>query len=494
MMESVVAGDIDEVERIVLIQDEAEREVRIHQKINAIIEGYKNSKEDYASFSFMMKRFGILRDELYQMLKKIKEDNGGSRFVEWELDRAWDKNQVKTVVEIFEHHHLQPGAMNRLGQARFWNIFVTDTKKEEEKNTVSDIFAEVLIEKIEQGARFSQAFQEDLRMWFQTIKAVHRDVRMDLLIAILNNPGAMDRNTQREALSNLGLYGRYMMRQLKDIINEYGTDVGKILNVIRILDYLHHKKQQSGFKNSAEEAEIILKEIESSTDNYFVKTKVAQLLTPPLENYQNRQRRDFLNEIWVNLMHPRHFHDIFSIPSLTHRKALDPSVLYTMDIIDPHMFSDEEVDVIFQRLRNIGSSYYYFVEHHDRAQRFEEEDLRKKYDIIPLAAINHYQQDRITQQSCYSRISRSYGAIYDLDGCIDSFFLLDPSTEQDARTSEEYVDSIKNIDSGTVQESFLADLSDKTHFHPISPKRVSIVEMLEREGFDRIEVYLPKFT
>ena len=51
----------------------------------------------------------------------------------------------------------------------------------------------------------------------------------------------MDRNTQREALSNLGLYGRYMMRQLKDIINEYGTDVGKILNVIRILDYLHVK-------------------------------------------------------------------------------------------------------------------------------------------------------------------------------------------------------------------------------------------------------------
>lgn len=454
----VMESDILRLQEIALIQDGQERQKQVHQRIGEIIEDYEKVK-GYASFNLMMKRFQILHYGLPEVKERLETQNIKSDFGTEEIDRAWNEEQMDAVLDIFEKQHY--GAEEKYGQARyFWRSFITSRKKGREQNTVSDILAKSLTEKIERGDKLSSALQEEMRMWFQQIHMVDSDIRLNFLVAILNNPGAVDSYTRSEAIGNIGLGGEDVIDQLKKSLEINSQDTGKMLSTIRILTHLWDKINQTGFDDTAREAKKLLAKIREDSDNYFIKAKTEQVLTPPLENYSISEKRDFLRGDWKNLMDPKYFHKAISEPLSARHDLADSSEVYYMDITDPQLFSDEEVDQIFRKYRSLAGSYYYWNEFINRTSRFEEGHLRKEYDIIPLTAQGEYYQEKITREACYSRINNSYGVIYTLDGNVDSFFHLNPATEQEVQKEREKLGTISQRGLGVFISRFKEGLEN----------------------------------
>jgi hypothetical protein len=433
---TVMGHDIDELEKIALVKNKKERIGQIHQRIGEIIGEYGNGNKDYAHFDLMMKRFEILHYGLFQVEGRLKLRNIESEIEGGEIDRAWSKEQMDVILDIFEEQHRGWEEDDHGRTHYFWQAFTTSEKKEKEQNTVSDIFAKSLTERIERGNKFSSALQDELRGWFQNIQMVDADIRLDFLVAILNNPGVMHGHTRSEAINNLGLYGKAIIKQLEKNIEVSNQDAGKTLNAIRILNHLRHKGGQAGFDDSASEAKKVLMKIKDGAKNYFIQAKAEQVLTPPLEDYSISEKRAFLKGDWGNLMDPQYFYEAISEPLSARYGLSDPSEIYRMDISNPRMFSDKEVDLIFRRYRSLAGGYYRWNEYINRTSRFEEKHLRQNYNIVPLAAQGEYYQEKITREACYNRVSKNYGAIHTLDGNVDSFFRLDSETEWEAQEEE----------------------------------------------------------
>lgn len=371
-MNEMVKTELEVYNEISKKESEKERREEINKHIDEILEEFKKSEKEEKDFEIMMIKIQTL------------DING--KLYKADIDRSWNQEQVDYLIEVFEENEKKSELSDESGNyfPKLFSLFCTGRKKGKEENTISELAARSLTERIENGGVLSNPLQDEIKMWCQNIHMIDKNARIDLLTAALNNSGKIY-DSYDSLLSNLGLYGKNFVRELKDLFEENKTDPNKVLRIIEILDFLGREKYQTGFEKSGEEAEKILDEIYSEYDNFFIKTKIEQVL-----NYNKEERIK-------------------------------------------------------------------------RNSHYDERYLRKNYDIVPYMAEGVYNRKEVIAASCYSRVSSKYGALYNYDGTVDSVFELDEEIENEEK-------AVQN-----------------------KSKKLSISEILEKEGFEKEDMGEEKY-
>ncbi len=435
--EMVFRRDEESIEKIIGIAQKSKQKSAINSHIAQILEDFKASQKTKEDFDQMMKRLVVIK-----MNGAVYSKEGGEEREEhvgeylFNADRAWSQEQVDEIIEFFEQFEpekMPEGGFNDYHEHYFWEMFTTSNKKGKEQTTISDLVAKYLAKRIDRGGKVPEPLQAEVRGWCQNIQMIDSDVRLDFLSAILNNPGKVSGHTVSEAIGHMGLYGPGFIRQLEGNLEKNKKNIGKALKVITILNHLRHLGDQTGFEDSGDEAFKLLEEVREGANNYFIKTKAAQVLRRPLEDYTVKEKRLFLKGDWRNIMRPEHFYDTIA-PVLGES---DPYEIMDIDPTDESILMDEEIEDIFERYGYVADSYYYWNEREQMKDRHEDDDLRKSYNIIPSSAENEYYKDKITRESCYTRVNNKYGAIYTSGGQVDSFFQLDAESEKQAQEERE---------------------------------------------------------
>lgn len=271
---TIMEGELEIYNEISKKESEKERREKINGHIDKILEEFKKSKGEEKDFKMMMIKIQVL--DINGKLDKA------------DTDRSWNQEQVDDLIKIFEENEkgseLPDGSRDYF--PKLYSLFYTGCKKEREENTISELAARSLAERMENGGIISNPLQEEIKMWCQDIQMIDKDARIDLLAAALNNPGKIY-DSYDLLLSNLGLYGKNFIRQLKGSFEKNKADSNKTLRIIEILNFLRNKKYQIGFEKSGEEAEKILDEIYNENDNFFIKTKIEQVLS-----YNRKERTE----------------------------------------------------------------------------------------------------------------------------------------------------------------------------------------------------------
>lgn len=215
-----------------------------------------------SSFNIVIEKIITLQEELI--------DNGDGDL----LDRSWTVDQVELIVDA-----LQGLDDNQDGLDPFnINMLLSTSKKEKkETETVSDILAKVLIKEIKYGEGISHTLERQIGPWLQDIQMIDSDIRLELILAMLNNPGKVPIKIRQEALLSLGLYGSALPQELEQSFDNNPEDAGKLLKIIEILNQIILYGNYTGFEEAAEEAERILNRIGAETNIYFIKKRIEQL-------------------------------------------------------------------------------------------------------------------------------------------------------------------------------------------------------------------------
>ncbi|MCK5476181.1 MAG: hypothetical protein KAI71_06410 [Candidatus Pacebacteria bacterium] len=268
----IVDNELETFDEILKIENENERREKINKHISQLLEEFEESEKTKKDFKIVMAKIQMLG-----INDKLDKDD---------VDRSWNQEQMDKLIKIFEKNE---EGVNAPGEFRdyfpkLYSLLTTGYKKEKGEDTVSELTANTIIKRIENGGMLSAPLQSEIRMWCQNIQMIDKDVRTDLLTSALNNPGKLDESTSYEVLASLGLYGRNFIRQLKDLFKENKNNSNKILRIIEVLNFLRNKKYEVGFEGSGEEAEKILDEIYNENDNFFIKTRIEQVL-----NYDRRE-------------------------------------------------------------------------------------------------------------------------------------------------------------------------------------------------------------
>ena len=451
----LIATDELSLKNIANISSDKEQKRAINEYIGKILDDYKHGEKTKDEFEMMMKRLQLMSYVQLDIsnVSNGKEENKISRYL-YNKDRSWSQKQVDDILQLFEKSRSEknsddPDDVDYFGDNYFWTVFTTHSKNKKEQQTVSEHMARYLARRIENGGPLPEALQEEIRGWSQNIQMVDSGVRLDFISAILNNPGKVSSHTAHEAMAFMGLYGPELIKQLNDNLEANKDDIGKALKVISVLNFLSNKREQPGFGDSGGAALKSLDEAKNKTKNYFIKSKIDQVLKKPLDDYTFKEKRLFLQSDWRNIVSPHYFYDTIKpiLGRIDHYSA--PNI----DPTDEDMLSDSEVDKIFNRYRIFAPEFYYWVDKGRLKRRYDNESLRHDYDITPIVAKQEYHKQEIISESCYSRLNNKYGAIYTPDGYVDSFFKLDPVCEEN---SEEE----RKMD-GTIAEEHLEFFVDK---------------------------------
>ncbi|MEK9135165.1 MAG: hypothetical protein AAB451_02600 [Patescibacteria group bacterium] len=234
--------------------DKQKREI-FNQKIEESMGEFDRGEKTAEDFHLMV-------DKIYF----LKEDG-------FNLNRAWSQDQVDKLIDLFEKYGEDK---NIYDPFFFSSIFTTNNKEKREKNTVSELAAKSLTKRLEDGQKLSPILQEQIRIWFQHIQMIDRDVMLDLVFAMLDNPGKVYKQTISEAIGCMGLYGG-VVGDLREAARENSGDISKSIKIIRILDELKYKQDEVGFEETGIQAENILRELKKRNNNFFIKVKIDEL-------------------------------------------------------------------------------------------------------------------------------------------------------------------------------------------------------------------------
>lgn len=166
--------------------------------------------------------------------------------------------------------------------------------------------------------------------------------------------------------------------------------------------------------NLTEEQKIELREMRDAHNLFFLRAKIDEILTPPLEYWTTEDKRLFLKNNWTNISIHKDITEGLSLPS----QEIEPE--------SPEDLNDKEALFIFQKYREKIPEFFAWQEKLDRKLKYDNWQIRDNYNIkadpeAPYAENEEY---------IYARASKNYGVIYELNGVIRSFFKLNPKREE----------------------------------------------------------------
>lgn len=243
--------------------------------------------------------------ELIFELRKL-DTNCDIKGDSFDFDRAWSQEQVDKIVDILSSY-LDNNLDNTLGKENkfripvirsfdlghfFYEVFTTKNKTKNDREefkgrTIADLFAKSLINRLESEKNISGEFQEAIANWAQNIHMVDKDILLDLLLTISRHPEKIPSSISHEIIMGVGLF-ETLIQPLNELAKDK-KDFPSQLNSLEILRSLYACSDQAGFSESGGEAEKILEEREKDKSNYFLNTRVKQILEE--HRIFNREKR-----------------------------------------------------------------------------------------------------------------------------------------------------------------------------------------------------------
>lgn len=213
----------------------------------------------------------------------------------------------------------------------------------------------------------------------------------------------------------------------KNFENNFEVDTANNpAKIISILKYLRHYDNRGALEYSPGRNSKEPWQLRDKTNNYFIQTKIAQILKEPLEDFTNEERRRLLKANWASIIAI----DYLACAILPVIKESSPAALKSFDPADEAMLSAIGVEKIFELYRHNNPSFFYWHEWTNLQDRNDDERLKTNYDIVPSYRNDNHDKN---EKFCYTRVNAQYGVIYNLRGVVDSFFELDPKLERQTR-------------------------------------------------------------
>lgn len=205
-------------------------------------------------------------------------------------------------------------------------------------------------------------------------------------------------------------------------------------DIAKIIYFLNRNKYRVAFDRFDSDFDLIkdaISEIEKN-DNYFINAKFEQIAKKPLDDDSNWpivMKKDLIKK---------------EIRNIEMDQIISNSLI---EKCKNDLLSNEETEQIFSEYRDFNPEYFYWLDDHDRKDDYDEKYIKDNYNIIPKIAESEYSELQITRDSCYSKMSNRYAAIYTPKGNIDSFFQIDQKLNAENENNE------KN--NGNISESSL---------------------------------------
>jgi len=388
------------------IKEKDKQLVAFGKNINDVIGAFENSEKNKKDFNLMMEKFNA-----FGWHNNVKD--------------AWNQEQVDKILEIYEDNidNLDPLVCSN---------FFTEVLGH---GHVNDLVARYFIRRVESGKEMPKSLLKEIGYWAgDNLYAMDSDVVSDFLLTLINNSDKVDRSFMGKIFSDFEWdYLEMFVRRFSEELYKNNDDVYKTLKNIEVLEYFKHMIDEQYFEKDT--VKYNLNVFKKKNHNYFVNFKIDQVLEFYNKTHSIQEKRNCLEAI------KNEYDDL--------EKEM-PNVA---------SMPDQDVAIMFDDFKESIDAYFTEKENIRRKNVYDDEKIRKAYDIEPAIFMYKDYNDKEIEikknEYCFTKISDKYGIIYNSSGGIDSFFELGGTEE-----------SVNNIEK-TVSEN------------------LSINEVLDREGFKK---------
>lgn len=245
------------------LEDKEEMRTAVQNLIASALEFFGKHRNEKQSFHWLMRKLNFLEMFSNQNV----------------FDRSFSQEQVAEIVNLIcEDKEAGSAKETRDIDCRF---FSTSYKSDDrETGTVSDQTAIALTKKLQNGETIQEEVTTKLNAWLQNSQMIEDSLRLELLCAILNNPGHIDVGVADAFVREQSNFGGVMLKRLVDQAE------GKDLNVtMRVLDVLEavarFGKWEDWMEAGGQMALEKLEEIADSDKNYFIQKRLEIITQKP---------------------------------------------------------------------------------------------------------------------------------------------------------------------------------------------------------------------
>jgi len=264
------ADFLAKIERMKAIEDEEEMKTAIGDVVSSALKFFENYPDDEQAFSFLMKKIDIL---------KMSCDSNV-------FDRAFSQEQVDELINLICENKKDEKSQHVEYFA--YGLFSTNQKAKDEVDTISDQTAIALTRKLQNGETIKGAMTKELSTWLQHSQMIADGPKLELICAILNNPGHINDGVSYALIAGQADFGGVMLERMVEQAEDRELNVTmKVLDVLEALarlgkwDDLMEAGRQRAFEQ--------LEKMQTIENNYFVKTRL-KLIADKLENFFRNSR------------------------------------------------------------------------------------------------------------------------------------------------------------------------------------------------------------
>ena len=253
------------------IKDEAEMKTAIGEVVFSALKFFETYPEDEQAFPFLMKKMDIL---------KISCDRNV-------FDRSFSQAQVDELINLICENKKDEKSQH--AEYFAYGLFSTSSKNEREIDTLSDQTAIALTKKLQRGETVKSSMTQELNAWLQHSQMIDDKLRLELICAVLNNPGHTSDRIADALIREQANFSGVMLERIVE--QAEGKELNVIMKVLDVLEAVARFGQwEECMEAGGQRAFDKLEEIYENEDNYFLKTRL-ELIVGNLKNSQQESKK-----------------------------------------------------------------------------------------------------------------------------------------------------------------------------------------------------------
>ncbi len=270
MFQELIKHDLGKGEEFSNLENSEERRDLINKHIDDVLDLYfEKSEKDEKDYIIMIKRLSLTKRGLN--LERLPTTDEVI-----DIDRSWNQEQIN---KILNGINKSKTGIDDINLQLLAGTFISSINKEDEKeDTVSDLFANGVVNLIKDGEKIDGDIDRLLDFTANNIQMTHLDARLNLISAHINNPGQVSRKTAHQLIGFQSTFGAGLISRYEDLYKNNLNNPNKILKIIDILESIHVEDFFLELDSAAQdETKHVLKEIKNNNKNYFIDKRLDSL-------------------------------------------------------------------------------------------------------------------------------------------------------------------------------------------------------------------------
>lgn len=258
------------LENLKEIEDEAEMKIEIGKVVSSALKFFKDYSEEEQAFDWMMKKLEVLRMSCDSTV----------------FDRAFSQEQIDELINLICENKKDEKSQH--AEYFAYGSFTTSKKDQNETDTISDQTAIALTKRLQNGETIKDAMTKELSVWFQSSQMIADGPKLELICAILNNPGHISDGVSYALIAGQADFGGVMLERIVE--QAEGKELNVTMKVLDVLEAVARLGKWDDLMEAGRQRALVqLGEIQDTEENYFVKTRL-NLIADKLENFARNSK------------------------------------------------------------------------------------------------------------------------------------------------------------------------------------------------------------